>query len=276
MEYSARVVLRGRFGRRDITVKREELPPLPPEIAERVERRWAKELERNPKLWSGPLLCARWLTLVGSKLELACGLSEYKNFMGTTESRDIPEKHRHLAVGIMAVLTTADNCVMLGVRSGRVDFGETRHVVPAGRMSPQEQDPFTAIAAEFKEELGLLPSDLRDLYCAGVVADLTWGRLNYEFVFRAKTEMTAFEVIELAKGAKSADEHCQLEPFPWSSTFMRHLLLADPTGYVPTGFAGLALCLQDEFGEKAFPPWEPVHRTYEEHMGPHRLKMLSR
>lgn len=280
MDYAVRVVTTGLFGEGDIEVCKEELPAMPTDVTEKVEEIWAKELERNPSLKPGPLLAARSVEAVdrGKRLRLLCGVSNYKNFMGTTHEAVAPtiaEEHRHRATGFLAVTVTSDNCFLLGVRSPKIDWGTLRHVVPAGRLRPDEKDPFTGIRAEFKEELGLLDADIHDLTCVGVVADQTWGRLNYEFCFRASTPLTARQVIERAKMAKSAGEHCQLEPFPWSETFARDLLLADSEGYVPTGWAGVALCLWSAFGENAFPRWETVHRTYEEHMG-RRLDMVKK
>ncbi len=280
VDYPVRIVATGLFGEGDIEVHKGQLPDLPTDVAEKVEAQWAKELERNPALKPGPLLAARSVEAVdgGKRLRLLCGMSNYKNFMGTTHEAVAPtiaEEYHHRATGFLAVTITADNCFLLGVRSPKIDWGNLRHVVPAGRLRPDEKDPFTGIRAEFTEELGLQPTEIQDLACIGVVADQTWGRLNYEFCFRACTPLTARQVIERAKTAKSADEHCQLEPFPWSETFTRDLLLADPEGYVPTGWAGVALCLWRKFGEDAFPQWDTTHRTYEEHMG-RRLAMVKK
>jgi hypothetical protein len=173
---------------------------------------------------------------------------------------------------VLAVTTTSDGYVLIGVRSPSIDWPLLRHVVPAGRLRPIELDPYTGITVEFHEELGLTPEDIIELECIGVVADQTWGRLNIEFVFRAKTRLTAREVLDRAKAAKSVSEHCQLEPFPWQGSLIRDLLFADPNGYVPTGWAGLAVAIQRDFGENEFPDWTPVHRSYADHLG-RRLRM---
>ncbi len=282
MEYPVRIVAQGLFQEGDIVVRREELPPLSPELMKRVEENWEKEKERKPKLTNGPLLAARSVNLIdeGKRLELVAAESNYMNFMGTTHKTigpDIPEDQRHRATGFLAVTVTADDKFLLGVRSPQIDWGVLRHVVPAGRLRPDEKDPFTGIRAEFKEELGLQPDEVKDLVCIGVVAEQTWGRLNYEFCFSARTDLTARQVIERAKTAKSAGEHCQLEPFKWQPEFgivhaARELLLGDPEGFVPTGWAGIALCLNRFFPNEFRIEWKTAHRTYEEHMG-RRLAM---
>ena len=269
MEYPARVLFRGHFGPSDIETQQINLSPLPVNIQARVDSNWATELRKNPDLKPGRLLVATGVELSEGKLVLRCGESNYPNFKGTTSSEDVPEAHRHRAIGVLAVTTTSDNYVLLGVRAPRKDWGLLRHVVPAGRLQPDENDPFSGITAEFREELGLTVADIVDLHCIGVVADLVWARLNVEFVFRATTRCSAREVMESAKAAVSADEHCHLEPFPWQPSLMRDLLLADPNGYVPTGWAGLVIALQSDFGLSEFTSWEPRHRTYDEHVWRH-------
>lgn len=272
IQYPTKVIARGSFSMADIVIERVNLPPLPVDLQACVESVWAEELARNPKATPGKLLVAAGLEEANGKLLLRCGPSDYRNFMGTTSPEGVPEEYRHRAIGMLAVTTTTDGYVMLGVRSPAIDWPLLRHVVPAGRLQPIELDPYTGVRAEFHEELGLNPDDVVGLTCIGVVADQTLGRLNYEFVFRARTSLTARQVLERANTAKSASEHCQLEPFPWQADLIRNLLLVDPDGYVPTGWAGLAIALQDEFGNQAFPDWTPVHRTYAEHVG-RRLKM---
>ena len=272
IRYPTKVIARGSFSMSDIVIERVNLPPLPVDLEARVDRVWAEELARNPKATPGELLVAAGLEQADGKLLLRCGLSDYRRFMGTTSPEGVPEEYRHRAIGMLAVTTTADGYVMLGVRSPAIDWPLLRHVVPAGRLQPSELDPYTGVRAEFREELGLTPNDVVGLTCIGVVADQTLGRLNFEFVFRARTSLTAREVLERANVAKSVSEHCQLEPFPWQVDLIRNLLLVDPDGYVPTGWAGLAIALQDEFGNESFPDWTPVHRTYADHVG-RRLKM---
>lgn len=275
ISYPARVIFRGRFGREDIVVEQIELPPLPPEVDSCVENVWAAERKRNPNLEPRPLLVAAALEEHHGRLTLRCGRSDYKRFMGTTADEGVPEEYRHRAIGVLAITTTVDGYVLLGVRSPAIDWGLLRHVVPAGRLQPDERDPYTGITAEFVEELGLVPADLLSLECIGVVADETWGRLNFEFVFRAVTHCSARQVLERAKTAQSAREHCQLEPFVWRSDFVRDLLLVDPEGYVPTGWAGLAIAIQRDFGMEEFPQWLPAHRPYAEHVERH-LQMICR
>lgn len=273
MDYGVRVLLEGRWTAEQVEVVKEELEPLSPNVVERVEALWAEEVTRNPHLRPGPLLVAKSVDTVddGARLRFACGESNYKNFMGTTHetvAQELAEGQIHRATGIMAVLTTADQRAVIGVRSPKVDWPTTRHVAPAGRLRPADVHPFSGIRDEARTELGLDDATFSDPTCVGVVGDLTYGRLNTEFVFRARTLLTAEEVVAAAKAAKSANEHCWLEFWPWEASFVRELLLESHKEWVPTGWAGVAIALRSDFGEEAFPLWTPRGRTYVEAMGP--------
>lgn len=274
MDYPAQILTVGSFSEKEIEMVKVVADPLPPDAEDRIRDIWGEELKLNANLYSGPMLAAQGIDVIGgTRLRVRCIESEYKYFMGTThESVGSLLPHSdfvHRAIGFLAVTITADGYVMLGVRSPRIDWPTLRHVVPAGRLTPRQEHPYGGIRDEFKSELGLEPPDISSLECIGVVADLTWRRLNYEFVFFALTSLTFRQVMDRARNARSGSEHVQLEPFPWESSFMREFLLADPDGFVPTGFAGLALCYGVDLSDRDFkaPDWTPAHRTYPEHMG---------
>ncbi|MEK7098905.1 MAG: hypothetical protein AAB916_00100 [Patescibacteria group bacterium] len=270
MEYPARVLITGSFPEEAIEMVHEDAPALSPEVTAKVNELWGAELKQNPHLFSGPMLVARALSRPPGRIRLHCMVSEYKNFMGTTHedvAPMLPDGQLHRAIGFLAATITSDGYVMLGVRSPKIDWPTLRHVVPAGRLTPAQEHPYKGIRDEFQSELGIGAADIVSLECIGIVADMTWRRLNYEFVFFAQTRLTFRQVIERAKTARSGTEHVQLEPFPASADFMNDLLMSDPDGWVPTGFAGLALCGYNRFDIKSFPWWIPAHRTYAEHMG---------
>ncbi|MEK7542000.1 MAG: hypothetical protein AAB533_04080 [Patescibacteria group bacterium] len=270
MEYPARIIASGSFEEEDIILVKEAAEPLPVDVEARVGELWGQELKQNPNLYSGPMLVAQRIEVAPDSIRLHCIESEYKNFMGTTHE-DVapmfPDDQLHRAIGFLAVTITDDGYCLLGVRSPKIDWPTLRHMVPAGRLTPRQAHPYGGIRDEFQSELGLEVRDISSLICIGVVADLTWRRLNYEFVFFAHTLLTFRQVMERATSARSGSEHVQIEPFPWDPYFVRELLLADPNGFVPTGFAGMALCVRHVFGVEAMPDWTPAHRTYVEHMG---------
>lgn len=275
MEYPAQILTVGSFPEENIEMAMEDVQPLPPEIEARIEEIWAEEQRYNPNLFSRPntLLAASEIDVIdGTHLRIRCMLSDYKYFMGTTHESVAPLLLDagfclHRAIGFLAVTITSDGYVMLGVRSPKIDWPTLRHVVPAGRLTPQQEHPYKGVRDEFKSELGLDEADIVSLRCVGIVANLTWRRLNYEFVFLARTALSFPRMMERARGARSGSEHSQLEPFSWNPYVLRGILMADPDGFVPTGFGGVAICLQREFGATASPEWIPARRTYTEHMG---------
>lgn len=273
MEYPAQILGVGSFPKSNIEMIKGNADPFPMDVEERISSIWDEELKANPSLWSGPMLVARGIDVIGgSRLRVHCVESEYKYFMGTTHESVAPlllgaGLDLHRAIGFLAVTITSDGYCMLGIRSPKIDWPTLRHVVPAGRLTPRQEHPYKGIRDEFQSELGLDETYIASLVCIGVIADMTWRRLNYEFIFLARTTLPFRQVMERVKSARSASEHSQLEPFPWNPYFLRELMLADPDSFVPTGFGGIALCLRHEFGAVVAPDWTPAHRTYTEHMG---------
>lgn len=269
MQFPARVIARGNFREDQISIHHETFPELPADINDLVVTEWHKQCQLNPKLKAGDILAAKDVQLVDDQLVLRCGPSRYDLFMGTTSSAEVPEQHRHRAIGVMCVTVTKDNFVVFGVRSPQVDWGTLRHVVPACRMGLADIHPYAAIWREAKEELGLERNEFEKITCVGVVSDLTWGRLNFEFVFKGHISLTSEEVVARAKTAASAKEHCHIDVFPDQGEYLIPFLRSDPAGWVPTGWAGTVLATWTSPALL----WEPAHRTYAEHMG-RRLSML--
>jgi hypothetical protein len=275
IDYPVSIVFTGDVSEKDIHLEIVDLPTLPDNLVEQIDLHWESELKLNPDLFSGPLLSPVSVVQEAGQVRLKCGVTDYKTFMGSTSDPTIPEAFRRRAIGVLAVTVSADGFVLVGVRSPRVDWGTLRHVVPAGRLKPSDGSVFRGIEIEFDEELDVNPrEDLQSLVCVGLVKDETWGRLNFEFIFMARSLLSATDLIKKAADSKSANEHCQIEAFPWDPDSVGVLLNAEPSGFVPTGWAALAICLRREFGEEVVPLWNPMSVTYEAHMG-RRLDMTG-
>ena len=270
-EYPASIIATGEFDQLAIKLEIVDAPTLPENIIASIEERWTSETALNPELVSGPLLSPVDVTCSSRQVRVTACVTDYKTFMGTTADPSIPEPLRRRAIGVAAVTISADGFVLVGVRSTRVDWGTLRHVLPAGRLKPSDQSVFRGITIEFEEELGPNAArQLKSLVCVGLVRDETFGRLNYEFVFLARSALTAAELIDEASHAESAIEHSRVESYPWDADSIGALLLADPTGFVPSGWAALAICVRHDFGDESFPMWKSTHTCYEAHMR-HRL-----
>ena len=145
------VIATGDYEPGAIAIRRVALPELPAKIEEFIEAKWQREVELNPRLYSGPILSPAAIRISAEKIEIDCGVSNYRQFMGTTWP-EIPERFRRKALGQMAVTVTSDNRLVIGVRSRSIDWGGLRHALPAGRVQPDEGTPEEAILLEFREE----------------------------------------------------------------------------------------------------------------------------
>lgn len=270
MKHPSKILAEGREFQ--IHVEKREFDPLPSHIEQRVEELWIEQKKFDPDIPNTSMLLAHNAWRDGNILRLICGSSSRKYFTGTT-NEDIVAldggRYIRRSVSMLAITRTADNCVVLGVRTPKTGYPLLRHAVPAGRLQVNELDPVNGIFVEYKEELGLERHEVYDLTCIGLVADLVYGFMCYEFIFIARSKLTACQLMERALTAISANEHCVLEAFPWDPDFIReNVLLMEPTCLPPTGFAGLNLALRHDFGTQAgIPEWEPAPCSYKEFMG---------
>lgn len=262
----ASVLTTGDYPPGAVTIRLVELPPLPADLEDFVDRKWQREIELNPRLYAGPILSPAAIRISDDAIEIDCGVSDYRQFMGTTWP-EMPERHRRRALGQLAVTITSDDHVIVGVRSRKIDWGGLRHAIPAGRVQPGEGTPEEAILLEFREEIGIGPDEIESLRCIGVLEDQTSGRQNYEIVYLAQVAISASELMERAEAAEHSFEHDRIEAHAWQRDTIAELLTADPAGFTPAGFAGLAVALRHAFGEDAFPEWHVRPMNYEHYMG---------
>lgn len=260
------VLTTGDYAPGAISIRRVELPELPAEFEGFVETKWRREVELNPNLYAGAILSPAAVRIAADQIEIDCGTSDYRQFMGTTWP-EIPERFRRRALGQLAVTITNDQRLVVGVRSRQIDWGGLRHAMPAGRVQPDEGSPEQAILLEFREEAGIRPEEIASLRCVGVLEDRTSGRQNYEIVYLARVACSASEVVERANAAEHSFEHDRIEVYPWDRKTITELLIADPRSFTPAGFAGIAVALRRAFGTDAFPDWEVNPLTYEGYMG---------
>lgn len=255
-----------------IEVQKQNFDPLPPEIEQRVNALWDERKIFDPVIPDTKMLLAHNVWRNGNMLGVTCGPSSRKYFTGTTHE-DIAScangRYVRRSVAMQAITITSDHCVLLGVRTPKTGYPLQRHTVPGGRLQVDEIDPLNGIVVEYKEELGLEQDEIHDLKCIGLVSDLVYGFMSYEFIFMAQTKLTARQLITRALTAVSANEHPVLEVFPWNPDFIReNVLLPEPTCFPPTGFAGLVMALRHNFGNQAaIPWWEPTPISYQEFMG---------
>ncbi len=248
-----------------VRIRPIELAPLPADIEDFVETKWRREVELNPRLYAGEILSPAAIDVSADGIEIDCGVSDYREFMGTTWP-EVPEQLRRRALGQLAVTITRDDRLIVGVRSREIDWGGLRSAVPAGRVQPDEGTPQEAILLEYREETGIGPEEIESLRCIGVLEDRTLGRQNYEIVYLARVGCTAAELVERAASAEHSFEHDRIEAHSWDPHTIAELLSANPSAFTPAGFAGLAVALRHTFGGDALPEWEVKPVTYEAYM----------
>ncbi|OGY37191.1 MAG: hypothetical protein A3E36_01160 [Candidatus Andersenbacteria bacterium RIFCSPHIGHO2_12_FULL_45_11b] len=271
--YPARRLFAAPSGQKfEISVVHRDFDPLPAPQEAFVKAEVARVRQFDPGFPAvSKMLLAHNLKLEGNELRLTCGVSARKYMQATTQPAFVEqfgEGSVRKGVSMLAVTITADNKLILGVRTPKTRYPIMRHCAPAGRLAAHENDPYNGIMAEYREELGMDREDLQSIACIGVVEDLVYGSLTYEFVFIGKTKLTARQVIERAKGAKSADEHPVLESLMWVPDYIcDDILLSEPDAWPPTGFAGVAMALEYEFGAGYRIDWEPNPMLYGNYMG---------
>ena len=262
----ASIVATGDFRPDSVRIRPVDLPPLPADIEEFVETKWQRELELNPRLYAGAILSPAAVDVSDDGIEIVCGLSDYRQFMGTTWP-EVPREFRRRALGQLAVTITSDDRLVVGIRSRDIDWGGLRSTIPGGRVQPDEGTPEEAILLELREEAGIGPNEIDSLRCVGVLEDLTWGRQNYEIIYLAHVACPAGELVERAAAAEHSFEHDRIETHAWDPITIADLLNSDPFGFTPSGFGGIALALRHAFGTEAFPEWTVREVTYEEYLG---------
>lgn len=278
MKYPARIICAGAAFK--IMVEKRDFDTLPPKIEEKVDRVWEEIKQYDPGIPDTPLFLAHGADAVrveDDTIHLVCGPSSRKYLRGTTHENVATisgGRYIRRGVSMLSVTTTADNCLFMGVRKPVITYPLQRHHV-AGRLEVKENDPVTGVYAEYRQEAGLERNEVHNLTCIGVAADMVYQSMSFEFIFRATTSLTARQLMERALRAKSADEHIMFEVFPWDPKFIReNVLLPEPDGFPPTGFAGLVMALRHDFGSDVFPDWEPESTTYPMFMG-RRGQMLG-
>lgn len=243
-----------------IDVSKVRLPDLPGGVAALVEEMWEREMRRNSAAHRGPIMAAAGVSVYDDRLVLSCGDSDYAKHLGTTSSAHLSDEFRHRAVGFLSITTTSDGFIVVGQRDAGLDWGGLLRVVPAGRFTPEHGTPIDGIMRKYYEELGLNPEDLAgDLRCTGVLNNITWGRQGFDFVFCASTRLTFDGVLVRARQARMACKYTEIHKLSSNGDTFAQRVRASHHRFVPGSWAALALIAGVE--------WEPIPRSYDEHMG---------
>ncbi|MBW2996676.1 hypothetical protein KY332_05255 [Candidatus Woesearchaeota archaeon] len=136
------------------------------EIEKIIEDRWQKNLEKNPNIWSAPMVRLESIIQSTDALHLVTSTTEYKQHAGT---RDQTEKeNRANPIYVSANIITNDNQLVFGLRDN-CDRGNNQYNIAAGAVHPVLDAPDgvpslgVALYREIFEEFGLIPESFESV-----------------------------------------------------------------------------------------------------------------
>ena len=178
-----RVLVRGIFPAHNLEVRwREGEPDFPTEHRQAVLSYWDRLLASRPQanLYDGPLCRLEEFRVVDDVLVLTLGRTRYRDLLysnahaqvlAAADRADLLSR----ALGVSAVVKTADKQIVLLQRSQHVGEAPGMLDVVGGHIQPEAEspgtapDPLAAIVAEVVEELNVPPGSLGPWLCLGLI-----------------------------------------------------------------------------------------------------------
>ncbi len=156
---------------------------------EQVEQAWATACaEPGRHLFDGPLCRLEGLISSAGHLHLDLSVTSYKWFYGTNGAHP-GWPLRADGVGTSAVLVTGDGWLLFGRRAASLAFYPGWAHPFGGCLEPGPViDLLTEMERELTEEIGLLPEEIDDLRCIGLVRTPTLQQP--ELLYLAPTRLT--------------------------------------------------------------------------------------
>ncbi len=190
---------------------------LPAELQDEIDRAWNTAIAAGRwKLFDGPM-CRLDRFSAAERLELELSRTSYKVFWGTNlHGKNVKERFGGEALanplGLSCALQSADGFLLLGRRSATVAYYPSRVHPFAGALEPGDcVDVFSEIRRELAEELSLGGGDVAEIWCAGIVEDISISQP--ELVFAARTGLRRDELMaQLDKDEHEAIYAIQPEP----------------------------------------------------------------
>ncbi|MCL2700131.1 MAG: hypothetical protein FWE88_00390 [Phycisphaerae bacterium] len=234
-----------------------------PKIEEAIERTWQEQMARaqreGRRLFDGRLARLVCYEPLPHRLELTLGQTTYREFLGTnlynaalryTYGGDVLGD----PLGVSAAILTADNYILLGLRSETVAFHAGR-VHPVGGMLELTADgtptePFQAVLDEIEQETGLQRTDLISPLCLGIVRDRKI--VQPELVFWLRASAAASDVRARWPHAHDAHEHTDFVAIRSDATSVIEFIQNRHDDLTPLALATLLLHGQHTWGSGWF------------------------
>ncbi len=221
-----RILARGPFDQSAVTAQVESTSrPTDAELERRIDEIWQERQlwARNSSriLFDGPML--RLVSFVEhwcgpqNGLTLYLSSTSYREFAGTNLFGDEararwPKSHLANPLAVSGIVVTADEKIVLGLRSDKVAFYPAYVHTFGGAIEPGDvqggKTLFDALRRELEEELALDPAAQSRITCLGLAEDRTL--LQPELLFSVHTLLDERSLRERANSASSADEHQDL------------------------------------------------------------------
>jgi len=194
------IVARGFFSAEQVVIEHDPtlIMPSNPVQDEWMETLWQEKLalarQRNVPLFDAPLF--RFISAEvrpDQTLKLVLGNTNYKEYVTTREPDFAGQRTRQElgnALSICSVVESSDGYILLDKREG-VDVYVGRYHVIGGFFergrdldAAAQPDPFAATRREIHEETGVLPADIIQQTCLGLVYDLLTPHAELCFLTR--------------------------------------------------------------------------------------------
>jgi 8-oxo-dGTP pyrophosphatase MutT (NUDIX family) len=214
--------------------------PKIPELEARIEQAW-REANQRPgvRLFDSPM-CRLESFDADRELLLSFSLTSYKIFVGThyfdpSSAEQFGKNSRANAIGISAVVQSADGFFLLGRRNATVAHYAGRVHTFAGALEPPEAgDVFAAMRRELDEELHLTGEQISEITLLGLVEDASLHQP--ELVFDVVVNLKRQEIAARLDGA----EHSALVAVESEPKRLRDAVTQ--ASLTPVAAAALLLC----------------------------------
>lgn len=218
-----------------------------------IDAAWLAAAARPGVILFDGLMCRlERLDRKDQRLQLSLSRTNYKTFFGTNMAH--PELAQQFgdtvlgnALGVSCVVQTADDWLLLGMRSAAVAYYPNRIHTFAGALEPRENlDVFDEARRELREETGLTADQITSIVCTGLAEDV---RLRQpELIFTVQTSRSRDQI----RASLAGNEHGDLHALGTTQSAIQ-AALADPR-LTPVACATLALWGKSAFGDAWFAP----------------------
>ncbi len=213
---------------------------------------WQKRLQKNSGsyLFNGKLCRLRDFESTLNSMTLTLSPIEYKThlyaILKASEITKSRTKFPNLALGVSAVVVANDAKVLFIKRSKKVTIEAGKYDVFGGHIDQKQNvelgqiekpDPFISIKTELHEELNLSNSQINNLTGIGLIKNLLTGQP--ELIFRCKSNLDSFNLVEQSKLAKDKVEYSDILTMSNEPDVLQKFCLDNALDFSPSGLGNI-------------------------------------